>query len=94
VWDPNPASDKVTEYRIYEKDDQEYTLRATVPGTQTTAVVTGVQLDRPRVFVCRAFNYIESADSNEAVVPAMPAPAAPSGMQFKVSVNVTVTVQQ
>jgi len=65
MWDANPSSDGVTEYRIYEKVAQyQYELVVVVPATsKPSVVVAGVLADRVRYYVCRAYNGEESEDS-------------------------------
>ena len=66
-WDTNPATDNVTEYRIYELVDGTAVLRTST--AETTGAVTGVVLDQDRTFVCRAVNAAaESGDSNAVVL--------------------------
>ena len=88
IWDPNPAGDGVTEYRIYEVEGTNYTLKTTVGGQTTRATVEGLVMDKDRVFVATAFNGLESDYSNTATVKAVP--GKPQGLNIEVIVRVTV----
>ena len=88
VWGPNPPGEGVTEYRIYEKEGDVYTLKTTVDGNTLRGTVTGLVMDKDRVFVATAFNGLESDYSDSATVKAQP--SKPQGVTVEVVVKVTV----
>lgn len=81
AWDPNPESDQVSSYHIYERvvanGATNHVRLVTVPGTQTQATVPGLEWTGPRTFVATAENYIAESDWSNPVVVAWK-PGAPT----------------
>jgi hypothetical protein len=96
IWDANPPSDNVTEYRIYELFNGTTVLRTST--AETTGTVKAVVLDADRTFICRAVNVAgESPNSNAVTLDhkallAELVPGAPAGMS-KVKVTITIELQ-
>ena len=96
IWDANPASDLVTEYRIYETTGGTAVLKTST--TETRGTVQAVDMNIDRTFICRAVNVAgESGDSNAVTLDhkgiiAELVPGAPAGMS-KVKITLTIELQ-
>ena len=88
VWEPNPPGDGVTEYRIYEQEGDVNMLKTTVDGNMLRGTVTGLVMDKDRVFFLTAYNGLESDPSDTVTVRAQP--GKPQGVTVEVIVKVTV----
>jgi hypothetical protein len=77
AWNANPATDEVTEYRVWLKAGTTFSVIKTVPGT-TTATTISVPDGKQVVFVT-AFNGLESDPSDTLTIPVKP--KKPAGLK-------------
>jgi hypothetical protein len=71
-WDANPPNEQVTNYKIYEKIGQNFTLVGTVDGKTTTYSLAGVP-EGQHIYAVSAVNITgESSKSTETILPATP----------------------
>lgn len=84
IWDPGTNWESV---RIYEKTGTSYVKVGEVAGNLNQITISGV-VPGIHTYIARSFvSPWESADSNQASTPAVP--AAPSGVKVVVTVTIT-----
>lgn len=74
IWEPNPPTDEVIAYHLYEKVGTNYVHLLEIPGALTTnCTLVGLEWPQGRTFVLTASNYVaESGYSDEAYIPGQP----------------------